>query len=145
MATSWERAARSPPARAMVLKPPPSRVGFSPKVWFETRTDAGTRARLVREPLPCLHAVAAVDRRVALPAEMPEGRTTASVAVVARACWKARGVMEQLLREHPELSAHSTVGSGANGRRRAWCALTQSLEVIDAGRRHAHDRPEARG
>lgn len=107
--------------------------------------DAETRARLVREPLLYLRAVAAIDRRVALPAETPEGRAAATLAAVASSCWKARGVMERLLREHPELSAHQSVGSGADATRRAWCALTKSLEVIDAGRGHAHGHPEARG
>lgn len=107
--------------------------------------DAEARARLVREPLLYLRTVAAVDRRIALPAETPEGRATATLAAVATACWKARGVMERLLREHPELSAHESVGSGADATRRAWCALTKSLEVIDAGRGHAHGHPEARG
>jgi hypothetical protein len=107
--------------------------------------DAETRSRLVREPLLYLRSVAAVDRRIALPAETPEGRATATLAAVAAACWRARGVMERLLREHPELSAHPSVGSGADATRRAWCVLTKSLEVIDAGRGHAHGDPEARG
>ncbi len=107
--------------------------------------DAETRAKLVSEPRLYLRAVAAADRAVPMPAETPEGRAAATLAAVATACWKARGVMERLLREHPELSAHASVGSGADATRRAWSALSKSLEVIDAGRRHAHGHPEAVG
>lgn len=107
--------------------------------------DADARAKLVSEPLLYLRAVAETDRRAAMPAETPEGRATATLATVASACWKARGVMERLLREHPELTAHPSLGSGADATRRAWGALTKPLEVIDAGRGHAHGDPEARG
>jgi ParB family chromosome partitioning protein len=107
--------------------------------------DAETRARLVRDPLLYLRTVAAVDRRAAMPVETPEGRAVATLAAVSSACWKARAVMTRLLGEHPELSAHESVGNGADATRRAWCALTKSLEVIDAGRGHAHGHPEARG
>jgi hypothetical protein len=105
--------------------------------------DAAVRERLVADPLLYLRTVAAVDRRLVLPAESPEGRAAALLGTVAGACRRARAQLGPLLTTHPELTAHDGVHAATRQARGAWQALTDALEMIDAGRRPADRDPDA--